>query len=141
MCSSYVDQSRCEGSVSNTRVANLFFADDTILLANWLKVIVLGLDALPQMANSIGLQVSLVKINVQVFGGLMDETLRSVHACSKDLEILEYFAYLGSLVHNSGGSYQHVLWWIGLDNAVMNSLTRVSGVVDTYAEGQRSSSR
>ena len=30
-----------------------------------------------------------VKIQVQVFGGVLDETVQSVHACGKDIEIFK----------------------------------------------------
>ena len=48
-----------------------------------------------------------------MFGGLLDETVLSVYACGEDIEILENFTYLGSVVHNDG-SNQEVVWWIGL---------------------------
>ena len=69
-----------------------------------------------------GLQVSWTKTKVQVFGGLLDETVQSVHACGEDIEILESFTYLGSVVHNSGGSRHEVLRRIGLAHGVMDSL-------------------
>ena len=43
-----------------------------------------------------------------MFGGVLDETVQSVHACDEDIEILKNFTYLGSVLHNDGGSSQEV---------------------------------
>ena len=63
-----------------------------------------------------------VKTKGQVFGGVLDETVQSVHACGEDIEILKSFTYLGSVVHNEGGSSQEVTRRIGLAHGVMDSL-------------------
>ena len=49
-----------------------------------------------------------------MFGGLLDDTVQSVHVCSKDIEIFKKFTYLDSVVHD-GGSSQEVVRWIGLE--------------------------
>ena len=74
-----------------------------------------------------------------MFGGLLDETVQSICVYDKDIDILDSFTYLGSMVHNNGGSCPEVLCWIGLAYSVMDSLS----VVSTCADGQRlkSSSR
>ena len=59
----------------------------------------------------------------QVFGGLLDETVQSIHACGEDIDILDSFTYFGSVVHNNGGSRQKVLREIGLAYGVMDSLS------------------
>ena len=117
-----VDQSHCGASVGNTMVTDLVFADDAVILAESLEVLVLALETLHEETKPLGLQVSWTKTKVQVFGGLLDETVQSVHACGEDIEILETFAYLGSVVHNSGGSRHEVLRRIGLAHGVMDSL-------------------
>ena len=53
-----------------------------------------------------------------MFGGLLDETVQSIHVYGKDIDILDSFPYLGSVAHNNGGSRQEVLWWIGLAHDV-----------------------
>ena len=55
----------------------------------WNKVIV--------EVKTLGLKVSWAKTKVQVFGGVLDETVQSVHA-GEDIEILKSFTYLGSVV-------------------------------------------
>ena len=49
----------------------------------------------------------------------MKQYVQSVHACGEDIEILENFTYLGSVVHNDGGSTKEVLLWSGLALGVM----------------------
>ena len=58
-----------------------------------------------------------------MFGGLIDETVQSIHSCSEDIDILDSFTYLGNVVHNNGGSRQEVLRWFGLAHGVMDSLS------------------
>lgn len=52
-------------------------------------------------------------INKLVFEGLLDEKVKSVHACGKDDEILYNFMYTDEVIHNSGKSHQGVLRQIG----------------------------
>ena len=83
----------------------------------------MALEALHEEVKPLGLQVSWPKTKVQVFGGLLDETVKSIHVSDEDINILDSFTYLGSVVHNNGGSYQEVLQWIGLAHSVMDSLS------------------
>ena len=83
------DQSHCGASVGNTRVTDLIFADDAVLLAESLEVLVMALEVLHEEAKPLGLKVSWTKTKVQAFGGLLDDTVQSVHACGKDIEVLE----------------------------------------------------
>ncbi|KAG0710422.1 DNA polymerase alpha catalytic subunit [Chionoecetes opilio] len=119
-----VDQSVCRASLGNTKITDLVFADDAVIFAESLEVLVMALEALHEEAKPLGLEVSWLKTKVQVFGGLLDETVQSVHACGEDIEILECFTYLGSAVHNDGGSRQEVLRRIGVTHGVMDSLSR-----------------
>ncbi|XP_045110009.1 uncharacterized protein LOC123503949 [Portunus trituberculatus] len=67
------------------------------------------LEALHEEAKSLGLQVSWPKTKVQMFRGLLHETVQSVRACGEDIEILENFTYLGCVMRNDGGSSHEVL--------------------------------
>merc|ERR1712035_25095 len=98
------DQSHCGASVCNTMVTDLVFADDAVILAESLEVLVIALEVLHEEAKPLGLKVSWPKTKVQVFGGLLDETVQSGHACGEDIDISETFTYLGSVVHDNGGS-------------------------------------
>ncbi|KAG0726090.1 hypothetical protein GWK47_037303 [Chionoecetes opilio] len=84
-----VDQSDCGSSLGNTKITDLVFADDAVIFAESMEVLVMALEALHEEVKHLGLEVSWLKTKVQVFGGLLDETVQSVHACGKDIEILE----------------------------------------------------
>ena len=118
------DQSHCGASVGNTMVTDLVFADDAVILAESLEVLVMALEVLHEEAKPLGLKVSWPKTKVQVFGGLLDDTVQSVHACGEDVEICESFTYLGSVVHNDGGCGHEVIRRIGLAHGIMDSLDR-----------------
>ena len=118
------DQSHCGASVGNSKVTDLVFADDAVILAESLEVLVMALEVLHEEAKPLGLEVSWTKTKVQAFGGLLDDTVQSVHACGEDIEILESFTYLGSVVHNSGRSDQEVIRRVSLAYGIMKSLNR-----------------
>ncbi|KAG0725708.1 hypothetical protein GWK47_038100 [Chionoecetes opilio] len=84
-----VDQNDFGASLGNTRITDFILAADAVLLAESLEVLVMALDALHEEANPLGFEVFWLKTKVQVFGGLLDETLQFVHACGEDIEILE----------------------------------------------------
>ena len=47
-----------------------------------------------------------------------------MQACGENIEVLDKFTYLGSVIHNSGGSGHDVLRRLGLAYGVMDSLDR-----------------
>ena len=102
-------------TVSNTKITDLVLVDDTVIFAESLEVLVMAHDALHKEAKPLGLQVSWPKTKVQVFGGLLDETVQS-----EDIDILDSFTYLGSVVHNNSGSRQEILRRISLARGVMD---------------------
>ena len=117
-----VDRSRCGADIGNTRITDLDFADDAVIFAESLEVLVLALEALHEGAKPLGLQVSWIKTKIQVFGNLLDEAVSSVQVCAESVDILDSFTYLGSVVHNDGGSSHEVLRRIGKAHGVMDSL-------------------
>ncbi|KAG0725162.1 DNA replication licensing factor MCM4 [Chionoecetes opilio] len=73
-----VDQSDCGASVGNTKITDLVFADDVVIFAESLEVLVMALEALHEEAKPLGLEVSWLKTKVQVFGDLLDEAVQSI---------------------------------------------------------------
>ena len=61
----------------------------------------MALEALHEEVKPLVLKFSWAKTKVQVFGGLLDETVQSVHECGEDIEILKNFTYLGSVVNTA----------------------------------------
>ena len=118
-----VDQSPCRASVDNTKITDLAFTNDAVIFAESLEVLVMALKTLHKGTKPLGLQVSWPMTKVQVFGGLLSETIQSIHACDEDIDILDCFTYLGSMVHNNSASCQEVLQRIDLAHGVMDSLS------------------
>lgn len=83
---------------------------------------VLSLGALLNEAKSLGLKVFLVKIKIQVFVGLMDDSIQTACACGKDIEIWKDFTYLNEAVKNNGEFCHKVFRLAGLACDIMNSL-------------------
>ena len=104
-----VEQIHYGASVGNTKITDLVFADDAAIFVESLEVLVMALEALHEEVKPLTLKVSWAKTKVQLLGGLLEGTVYYVHACGEDIEILEKFTYLGSVVvHNDGGSSQQV---------------------------------
>ncbi|KAG0707250.1 Reticulon-4 receptor [Chionoecetes opilio] len=61
-----VVQSDCGASVGNTKITDLVFADDAVIFAESLEVLVMALEALHEEAKPLGLEVSWLKTKVQV---------------------------------------------------------------------------
>ncbi|KAG0712764.1 hypothetical protein GWK47_017730 [Chionoecetes opilio] len=56
-----VDQSDCGASVGNTKITDLVFANDAVIFAESLEVLVMALEALHEEAKLLGLEVSWLK--------------------------------------------------------------------------------
>lgn len=89
----------CGVSIGNSLVAGLVSADCSVFLAKSIEVLVLVLEALHEEAKPLEHQASWAKTKVHVFEGLLDDIMHL--ACGEDIEILEAFTYLGSVVQNS----------------------------------------
>lgn len=53
-----------------------------------------------EQGKPLGLKVFLAEI--EVFGSLVDEVVRSTHVCGEDISVEESFMHLGSIVLNNG---------------------------------------
>ena len=111
-----MDQCHYRTSVGNTDIEDLVFADDAVIFAELLEVLVMALEALHEKATSFATPSFMFGVN------WMEQYLQSVNACGEGIEILEEFTYLGYKVNNDGGSSQEVVRWIGLAHGVMDSL-------------------
>ena len=116
------EQIHCGASVGNTEITNLVFADDAAIFVESLEVLLMALEALHEEVKPLGLQVSWAKTKVQAFGGVLDETVQSVHARGEDIEIFRNFTYFGSVMHNDGGSSQEGTRRITPAHGVMDSI-------------------
>lgn len=73
----------------------------------------------------LGLQIFWAETKVQWLGGFLNKTVQFVNMCGKDVNILENFTYLASVVENNGLCCQEVLLWTGLVHGIMDSLSRI----------------
>ncbi|KAG0730163.1 Nucleoporin SEH1-A [Chionoecetes opilio] len=74
-----VDQSDCGASLGNTKITDLVFAEDAVIFADSLEVLVMALEALHEEAKPLGLEVSWLK--TKIFKSLVDPVLPMVVNC------------------------------------------------------------
>lgn len=75
-------------SITNTWVTDPVSADEAVILAKPLQLLLLTLKAVHELVKPLKRLVSWANIKVQVFGSLLNETAESVHACSDDVKVL-----------------------------------------------------
>ncbi|KAG0712833.1 Retrovirus-related Pol polyprotein from type-1 retrotransposable element R2 [Chionoecetes opilio] len=87
-----VDQSDCGASLGNTKISGLVFADDAVIFAESLEVLVMALKALHEEAKPLGFEVSWLKTKVQVLmspGPTAIEGTHSTRLSNKMGKVLE----------------------------------------------------
>ena len=82
-----VNQSHCGESAGNTKITDYVFADDAIIFAESLDVLVVALKTIHEKTKLLRHQISSPKNKIRVIGGVLDETLLSIHACGEDILI------------------------------------------------------
>ena len=119
-----VEASGCGVSFGDVKITDLDFADDAVIFAETLELLVGALETLGSELEPLGLKVSWIKTKIQVFGGSLEDALQSVPVCGGNVELVDRFTYLGSDVHFSAGCLQEVNRRIGKACGVMDSLDR-----------------
>lgn len=117
------DQGLCKVSIGECEITDLVFADDAVLLAESLDNLVKALEALELEARPLGLQVSWTKTKIQSFDGTLSG-YQAVPVCGMNVEVLDRFTYLGSVIQSNGGSDLEVNRRLGLAYGVMESLNQ-----------------
>ena len=64
-------------NTGNTEITDLVFGDDAVIFAKSMEILVMALEALHEEVKPLGLKVSWAKTRVEVFGGVLDETVQS----------------------------------------------------------------
>ena len=90
------DRSICSASFGNVKISDLDFADDAVIFAETLDILLLALEVLNEELEPLWLQVSWVKTKIQAFNEILDAAILSVPVCEE-----ERFTYLGSDSHVS----------------------------------------
>ena len=119
-----VGGSGCGVSFGEVRITDLDFADDAVIFAETLDVLTEALESLSEEAEPLGLRVSWVKTKIQEFGSILDAATRSCRVVGEEVEIVEKFTYLGSVVHSSTSCEAEVARRLGLAYGAMNSLDK-----------------
>jgi len=99
------------GMVGNTigkkkeSFTDLDFADDVVLLAEMLSVLISALEVMDREASPLGMTINWAKTKLQDLGD-MDGANQTQHATvlGNQVEVVESFTYLGCLIHCSGSS-------------------------------------
>ena len=97
------ERSSCSTSFGNVKISDLDFADDAIILAETLDILLGVLEVLNEESEPLELRVSWVKAKIQAFNDILDAAILSLPVCGEDVEVTERFAYLGSDIHVSAG--------------------------------------
>ena len=106
----------------NVKIADLGFADDAVIFAETLDILLGALEVLNDESEPLGLWVSWVKTMIQAFNDILDAAVLSVPVCGEDVEVVERFTYIGSDIHVSAGCESEVNRRLGRAWGVMDSL-------------------
>ena len=102
------ERSSCGASFGNVKISDLDFADDAVIFAETLDILLGALEVLNEESEPLGLRVSWVKTKIQAFNDILDAALLSVPVCGEDVEVVESFTYLSSDIHISTGCESEV---------------------------------
>ena len=120
-----LERSSCSASFGNVKISDLDFADDAVVFAEILDILLGALKVLSEESEPQRLWVSWVKTKIQAFNDILDAAVLSVAVCGEDVEVVERFTYLGSDIHVSAG----------YESEVNRSLGRAWGVMDSLDHG------
>ena len=118
------ERTSCGASFGELQVTDLDFADDAVILAETVEALTEALEALSEESEPLGLRVSWVKTKIQAFGDILDAATESLPVAGENVDVVETFTYLGSVVHRSASCEAEVNRRLGLAMGVMNSLDK-----------------
>ena len=119
-----VEGTGCGASFGEVEITDLDFADDAVIFAEAVDILTEALETLSEEAEPLGLRVSWIKTKIQAFGDLLDAAVGSVPVGGENVEVVDKFTYLGSVVHSSSECKADVERRLGLAWGAMNSLTK-----------------
>ena len=90
-----VGRTGCGASFGLGRITDLVFADDAVIFAEFMDMIVGVLETLSEEAEPLGLCTSWIKTKIQAFGDGLDVAMESVSVNGERVEIVDSFTYLG----------------------------------------------
>ncbi|KAJ8724798.1 hypothetical protein PYW07_015756 [Mythimna separata] len=122
----YIMRRTCENweggiTVGGVKITNLRYADDTTLLAANESEMVALLDRMERISEEMGLSVNRSKTKVMV----VDRSGKLELTGALDLETVDNFVYLGSIISNDGSCEKEVRRRIGMAKSAMAQLDKV----------------
>ena len=84
-----LERSSCDASFGNVKISDLDSADDAVIFAETLDILLGALEVLNGESEPLGLRVSWVKTKIQAFNDILDATILSVPVCGEDVEVTE----------------------------------------------------
>jgi len=108
------ERSSCGASFGNVKISDLDFADDAVIFAETLDILLGALEVLNEESEPLGLRFSWVKTKILAFNDIFDAAVLSVPVSGEDVEVVESFTYLGSDIHVSAGCESGVNRRLGL---------------------------
>ena len=93
------ERSSCGASFGNVKISDLDFADDAVVFAETLDILLGALEVLNEELEPLGLWVSWVKTKIQAFNDILDAAVLSVPVCGEHVEVMERFTCFGSDIH------------------------------------------
>ena len=85
------DRSSCGASFGNVNISDLDFADDAVIFAVTMDILMGALQALNEESEPLGLRVSWVKTKIQASNDILDAAVMSVPVWGEDFEVTERF--------------------------------------------------
>ena len=107
------ERSSCGASFGNVKISDLDFADDAVVFAETLDILLGALKVLNEELEPLGLRVSCIKTKIQAFNDILDAAVLSVPVCGEDVEGVERFTYLGSDIQVSASCEPEVNRYLG----------------------------
>jgi len=124
-----VEQTSLGVSIGKESFSDLDYADDVMvvtLLAEMLETLVAGLLVLQDEATPLGLQVNRTKTKIQHVGEPRP-TQSTVQVAAENVDLVDEFIYLGSLISHDGGSEAEILRRIGISREYFSLLEKNIG--------------
>ena len=75
------ERSSCGASFGNVKISDLDFADDAVIFADILDILLGTLEVLNEESEPLGLWISWVKTKIQAFNDVLDAAILSVPVC------------------------------------------------------------
>ena len=85
--------------------ADLYFPDDVAILSEMLEILILALEIIHEESSALDLEINWTKTQIHASCG-MNSVPSTVCILNNQVDIVDFFVYVGSCVNSSGGNNQ-----------------------------------